>query len=104
MKFTVRLDDEGGIQFWSEDRSRLVLVPSCVIAAIGLYDESRPGFDWELEAELAANICEVKINAEGLEVGWDNSHGEFVRAVAAVCEPGGIQPGYPTVDLHPLAA
>src|SRR5262245_59917241 len=102
MKFTVKLNSEGDIQFWSQGNKRVIVVPACITVGMGLFDETRPGFSYERDGEITALVCEAAIMAEGYQIEiWDSQRSLFRKAIRTICEPGGPFPEWPTVKLIP---
>ena len=80
-------DDEGKL---------LVEIPSLVMIGLDMFNESRPNFDWDDEAERCAQLLEWRLSDIGL-CARDGS--VFMKRMNMLCQPGGPTGGAFYMDV-----
>jgi hypothetical protein len=96
--FALLMSDDGSLTLMSYDWKTEITVKSGVFASLDLFNESRSGFSYEGDGELAADVLEVACRVSGW---YPVSRDDLNRKVTEVCSPGPPIRGPRLVKLAP---
>lgn len=85
---TLRINDDGSlVALWVDGLNcEEIILPASVLVGMGLFDETRPGFDtYEEDSEHAADILEMKLKLAGFAV---EPSFNLYKQVILLCSPG----------------
>lgn len=82
----LELGVDGDLVVLDADDARVCEVPAAYFIANDLFNEERPGFDWDEDADLAFEVLNETLRWKG----YSHDGSSLQRAVRLTCVPGGI--------------